>query len=59
MQSLGVPGAFGGGREGVQQAEYQTGSDRNRANASSRIITTRLWSMHKMQPNKLFKINKQ
>ena len=29
--SLGVPGAFGGGREGVQQAEYQTGSDRNRA----------------------------
>jgi len=30
-QSLGVPGAFGGGREGVQQAEYQTGSDRNRS----------------------------
>ena len=29
--SLGVPGAFGGGREGVQQAEYQLGSDRNRA----------------------------
>ena len=29
--ALGVPGAFGGGREGVQQAEYQTGSDRNRA----------------------------
>jgi hypothetical protein len=30
-QALGIPGAFGGGREGVQQAEYQTGSDRNRA----------------------------
>ena len=30
-QTLGVPGAFGGGREGVLQAEYQTGSDRNRA----------------------------
>ena len=30
-QSLGVPGAFGGGREGVQQAEYQAGSDANRA----------------------------
>lgn len=29
--TLGVPGAFGGGREGVLQAEYQTGSDRNRA----------------------------
>ena len=29
--AVGVPGAFGGGREGVQQAEYQTGSDRNRA----------------------------
>ena len=30
-QSFGVPGAFGGGREGVQQAEYQSSSDRNRA----------------------------
>lgn len=29
-QALGVPGAFGGGREGVQQAEYMAGSDRNR-----------------------------
>ena len=29
--SLGVPGAFGGGREGVQLSEYQAGSDRNRA----------------------------
>ena len=29
--ALGIPGAFGGGREGVQQAEYQLGSDRNRA----------------------------
>ena len=30
-QALGVPGAFGGGREGVQQAEYMGGSDLNRA----------------------------
>jgi len=30
-QSLGTAGAFGGGREGVQQAEYQSGSDLNRA----------------------------
>ena len=29
--ALGVPGAFGGGREGVQQAQYQSGSDLNRA----------------------------
>ena len=29
--TLGVPGAFGGGREGVQRAEYQAASDRNRA----------------------------
>jgi len=28
--TLGVPGAFGGGREGVQLAQYQAGSDRNR-----------------------------
>ena len=29
--TLGIPGAFGGGREGVQRAEYQAASDRNRA----------------------------
>ena len=29
--TLGVPGAFGGGREGVLQAQYQSLSDRNRA----------------------------
>jgi hypothetical protein len=29
--ALDVPGAFGGGREGVQQAQYQSGSDLNRA----------------------------
>ena len=29
--ALGVPGAYGGGREGVQAAEYQAASDRNRA----------------------------
>ena len=30
-QALGIPGAFGGGREGVLQAEYASSSDRNRA----------------------------
>ena len=30
-QALGTPGAFGGGREGVQRAEYQASSDMNRA----------------------------
>ena len=29
--ALGVPGAYGGGREGVQKAEYEATSDRNRA----------------------------
>ena len=29
--TLGIPGAFGGGREGVQRAEYQAASDRKRA----------------------------
>ena len=37
-QSLGVPGAFGGGREGVQQAEYQAGSDRNRLGMHSQML---------------------
>jgi hypothetical protein len=30
-QALGVPGAFGGGREGVQRAEFDAASDLNRA----------------------------
>jgi len=30
-QTLGVPGAFGGGREGVQRAEFDAASDMNRA----------------------------
>jgi len=29
--TLGTPGAFGGGREGVQRAQYQASSDQNRA----------------------------
>ena len=29
--TLGVPGAFGGGREGVQRAEFDAASNRNRA----------------------------
>ena len=29
--ALGTPGSFGGGREGVQRAEYQATSDQNRA----------------------------
>ena len=37
-QALGVPGAFGGGREGVLQAEYLTGSDRNRAALQSGLL---------------------
>ena len=37
-QALNVPGAFGGGREGVQQAEYQTGSDLNRAALQAQLM---------------------
>ena len=37
-QALGTPGAFGGGREGVQQAEYQTGSDLNRAAFQAQML---------------------
>ena len=37
-QALGVPGAFGGGREGVQQAEYQAGSDLNRAALQAQML---------------------
>ena len=37
-QTLGVPGAFGGGREGVQRAEYQATSDRNRAATQANLL---------------------
>ena len=31
-------GAFGGGREGVQRAEYQAASDRNRAALQAQLL---------------------
>jgi hypothetical protein len=37
-QALGIPGAFGGGREGVLQSEYALGSDRNRAALQSGLL---------------------
>ena len=37
-QALGTPGAFGGGREGVQQAEYMAGSDLNRAALQAQLM---------------------
>ena len=36
--ALGVPGAFGGGREGVQQAQYQSQSDLNRAMLQAQLM---------------------
>ena len=36
---LGVPGAFGGGREGVLQAEFAARSDANRAALQAGIVT--------------------
>jgi len=38
QQALGIPGAFGGGREGVLQAEYQSSSDRNRAAIQNQML---------------------
>ena len=36
--ALGVPGAYGGGREGVQKAVYETQSDRNRAALQAQML---------------------
>jgi hypothetical protein len=36
-QAIGA-GAFGGGREGVQRAEYQSASDRNRAALQAQLL---------------------
>ena len=38
-QAIGQ-GAFGGGREGVQRAEYQSASDRNRAALQAQLLQT-------------------
>ena len=37
-QALGIPGSFGGGREGVLQAQYQSESDRNRAALQANLL---------------------
>jgi len=37
--ALGTPGAFGGGREGVLQAEYASSSDRNRAATQAGLLS--------------------
>ena len=37
-RALGIPGAFGGGREGVLQAQYQSESDRNRAALQANLL---------------------
>ena len=39
-QTLGVAGAFGGGREGVQRAEFDAASDRNRAALQAGLLQT-------------------
>ena len=36
--TLGIPGAFGGGREGVQRAEFDAASDRNRAALQAQLL---------------------
>ena len=36
--TLGIPGAFGGGREGVQRAEFQAASGRNRAALQAQLL---------------------
>jgi hypothetical protein len=38
--TLGTPGAFGGGREGVQRAQYQAQSDQNRAQTLANLRQT-------------------
>ena len=50
-------GAFGGGREGVAQAEYMKGSDMNRAQLQAGLLH-QVFKMHKLEHNKILVINK-
>ena len=57
-QALGIPGAFGGGREGVLQAEYASNSDRNRAALQANFYN-KVFNKRNKQDNKILLINKQ
>jgi hypothetical protein len=46
-------GAYGGGREGVQRAEYQATSDRNRAALLAQLQQQGLWSSSTSKLNKI------
>jgi hypothetical protein len=48
-------GGYGGGREGVMQAEYQTQSDRNRAATSSISYKHKDLVKHKLQDKQIYK----
>ena len=56
--ALGVPGAFGGGREGVQQAQYQSQSDLNRAALQAQLLQQG-FGQAQTQPTSISQINKQ
>jgi hypothetical protein len=49
-----MQGAYGGGREGVQRAEYQSASDRNRAALQAQLLQSGLWSSSTGSSTKLF-----
>jgi hypothetical protein len=48
-------GAFGGGREGVQRAEYQSASDRNRAALQAQLLQQGFGQAQELAAQALFK----
>ena len=50
-------GAFGGGRQGVLESEFRTGSDRDRALLQCTTITTRIWSSTSVSGTKIWSTN--
>ena len=49
-------GAFGGGREGVQRAEFDAASDLNRARLLADLQTKRFPTTQQQEDNKIYKI---
>jgi hypothetical protein len=53
-QAIGA-GAFGGGREGVQRAEYQSASDRNRAALQAQLLQQGFGQAQQLAATRLLK----
>jgi hypothetical protein len=56
-QAIGA-GAFGGGREGIQRAEYQATSDRNRAALQAQLLQQGFGQAQQLAAQSIYSTNR-